>query len=62
MTDGERWAFVRDVLWKNVKRSDLPPEMHDYLGDMLVDIKYPSARDLDETVEALAINHGLGCL
>jgi hypothetical protein len=51
--DAARWRFVRDVLWANAKRGDLPELMRDCLGLSGLDIKYPNATDLDRVVDAL---------
>ncbi len=51
--DALRWQYVRDVVWRGVKRADLPPEIEDafYLNDC--DTKYPTAKDLDDALDTI---------
>lgn len=52
LSDAKKWKFVRDKLWKNLRRDDLPIKLTNYFYDVM-DEKYPSAVDLDKALEYL---------
>lgn len=50
--DARRWQYVRDVIWKHVKRGDLPADLFEYFYQH-EDIKYPTPDALDRAIDYL---------
>jgi hypothetical protein len=54
MTKYERyWLFMRDHVFKDMKRGDMPGILYDYFSDIDVDIKYPTGEELEQAIEHL---------
>ena len=48
----DRWQYLRDVIWKDVKRDDLPEPMRQYFYDICEE-KYPRPDQLDDAMDYL---------